>query len=45
MLRIHTIDYLKITARTLDFVFSRFRGFSFTITLKQKLKGVPLMQH
>ena len=32
---------IKITDRTLDVVFSRFRGFSFTITLSQKPKGVP----
>ena len=28
------------TDRTLDVVFSRFRGFSFTITMRQKPKGV-----
>ena len=31
------------TDRTLDVVFSRFRGFSFTITLRQKPKGVTHM--
>ena len=31
------------TDRTLDVVFSRFRGFSFTITLRQRLKGVTCM--
>ena len=31
------------TDRTLDVVFSRFRGFSFTITLRQKPKGVTRM--
>jgi len=30
----------KNTDRTLDVVFSRFRGFSFTITLRQKRKVV-----
>ena len=30
----------KNTDRTLDVVFSRFRGFSFTITLRQKSKVV-----
>ena len=39
------LDITKIeinynTDRTLDVVFSRFRGFSFTITLRQKPKGV-----
>ena len=33
----------KCTDWTLDVVFSRFRGFSFTITLRQKPKGVPRM--
>ena len=37
MHRLMTID------RTLDVVFSRFRGFSFTITLRQKTKGVTRM--
>ena len=32
------------TDRTLDVVFSRFRGFSFTITLRQKHKRVPRRQ-
>ena len=31
---------IKITDRTLDVIFSRFRGFSFTITPRQKPKGV-----
>ena len=31
---------IRITDKTLDVVFSRFRGFSFTITLRQKSKGV-----
>ena len=35
------IDLLTITDRTLNVVFLRFRGFSFTITQRQKLKGVP----
>ena len=30
---------IKITDRKLDVVFSRFRGFSFTITLRQTPKG------
>ena len=31
---------INITDGTLDVVFSRFRGFSFTISLRQKPKGV-----
>ena len=37
---IATIDYFTIPDRTLDVVFSKFRGFSFTITLRQQPKGV-----
>ena len=35
---------IKITDRALDVVFSRFRGLSFTLTLRQKPKGVPRKQ-
>ena len=34
---------IKITDRTLDVVFSRFRGVSFTITLRRTPKGVTRM--
>ena len=34
---------INITDRTLDVVFSRFRGFSFTKTLRQKPKGITRM--
>ena len=37
------IDYSKITDKTLDVVVSRFLGFSFIITLRQKPKGVTSM--
>ena len=40
---IHIAKIDKNTDRTLDFVFSRFRDFSFTIILKQKPKGVTRM--
>ena len=36
-------DYLTITDTTLDVVFSSFRCISFTITLRQKLKGATSM--
>ena len=38
----HIFDSL-ITVRRVDVVLSRFTGLSFTITLRQKLKGVPLL--
>ena len=38
-----SIDYLTITDRTLDIVFSRFRDFSLTLTLRQKPKEVTCM--
>ena len=37
------IDYLMLTDRTLDVVYSRFRGISFTITLREKPKEVSRM--
>ena len=44
ILRILQSQFNNNTDRTLDVVFSRFRGFSFTITLRQRLKGVTRMR-
>ena len=38
-------DYLTITDRTLDVVFSRLKDFSFATTLRQKPEGVTRMPH
>ena len=43
ILKCETIDYNNNIDKTLDVVFSRFRGFSFTITLRQKPKKVMRM--